>query len=65
MQLQVKLTNRRVRFLVMINEEYLRAMQTGPPTRARELCRPARRVAKSSRRHLVDADDINERPSVP
>jgi hypothetical protein len=63
--MQAKLTNRRARFVVMINEEYLRAIHSRPPTRNREFCQPSRRSAKPSRRHLVDADNINERPTVP
>jgi hypothetical protein len=64
-QMQAKLANRRARFVVVINEEYLRAIHAGPPTRTREFCQPSRRRAKPPRRHLVDADDINERPAVP
>jgi hypothetical protein len=64
-QMHAKLTNRRARFVVMINEEYLRAIHAGPPARARELGQPNRRSAKPSRRHLVDADNINGRPTVP
>jgi len=64
-QMQVKLTNRRARFVVVINEEYLRAIHAGPPTRTREFCQPSRRRTKPPRRHLVDADNINERPTAP
>jgi len=64
-QMKAKLTNRRARFVVIINEEYLQAIHLGPPTRAREFCQPTRRVTKTPRRHLVDADNINERPTVP
>jgi hypothetical protein len=63
--MQAKLTNRRARFVVMMNEEYLRAISTGPPTRTREFCQPGSRAPKRPRRHLVDADTINERPTVP
>jgi hypothetical protein len=64
-QMQAKLTNRRARFVVMINEEYLRATNAGPPARAREFCQSNPRAAKPSRRRLVDADNINGRPTVP
>jgi hypothetical protein len=64
-QMQAKLTNRRARFVVMINEEYLRAIHDGPPTRAREFCQPGRRAARAPRRLFPDANDINERPAVP
>lgn len=64
-QMQAKPRNRRARFVAIINEEYLRAIHAGPPTRTRESSQPIRRAAKSSRRHLVDADNINERPTVP
>jgi hypothetical protein len=64
-QMQAKLTNRRARFVIMINEEYLRAIHSGPPARLREFSPPNRRAVKPRRRHLVDADNINERPTVP
>ncbi|RSM51497.1 hypothetical protein DMB66_41795 [Actinoplanes sp. ATCC 53533] len=64
-QMRARLTNRRGRFVVVINEEYLRAIHAGPPTRTREFCQPSRRRAKPPRRHLVDADDINDRPTAP
>jgi hypothetical protein len=65
LQMQAKLTNRRARFIVMINEEYLRAIRTGPPPRTREFCQSSRRPAKPPRRKMVDVDNINERPAVP
>jgi uncharacterized protein DUF6082 len=64
LQMSAKRTNQRARFVVLINEEYLRAINAGPPKRAREYVQPNRRVAKPPRRHLVDADNINDRPTV-
>lgn len=64
-QMQATLRNRRARFVVMINEEYLRAIHAGPPKRARELCQPSRRAGRPPQRKIVDVDNINQRPTVP
>lgn len=65
LQMQAKLTSWRARFVVLVNEEYLRAMNAGPPARTHEHGPPSRRAPRTPRRHLVEADNINERPSVP
>lgn len=63
--MQAKLTSRRAHFLVMINEEYLRAIQAGPPLRNREFGQSGRRTVEASRRKTADAENINDRPTVP
>ena len=64
-QMQAPSRSRHDRFVVMIIEEYLRAIHAGTPVRPRELGQPERRAPKRPRRHLVDADNINDRPTVP
>jgi hypothetical protein len=63
-QLHAKLTSRRARFVMMINEEYLKAIHSGPPVRNREMSQPVRRPAKPVRRN-VETDNFNDRPTVP
>jgi hypothetical protein len=65
LQMQAKFTNRRARFVVMINEEYLRAIRMGPPTRTREFSQPSRWPAEPRRRKVVEVDTNNERTAVP
>jgi hypothetical protein len=63
--MQGKARNRRERFLAMTNEEYLRAVKGGPPSRRREQRQPSRSAAKSRRQHLLETDRVNGQRMVP
>ena len=63
--MQAKARNRREQFLALIEEEYLRAIRGGDPSRPRELSPPAGIAARARRRRLLDADQDNTHPTVP
>lgn len=63
--MQVRARNRRERFLALINEEYLRAIRNGPPSRPLEACPTVKNAAKARRQRLLEADQVNGRPIVP
>jgi hypothetical protein len=65
LQMSAGRTRRRGRFIVLINEEYLKSINAGPPKRAREHHQPIRRAAASPHRYSIDAENFNERPTVP
>jgi len=56
--------NRRDRFLALVNEEYLRAVRSGPPARPRERQRSGS-ATKPRRQRPMDMDRVDGRPTVP
>ncbi|MEV4423555.1 DUF6082 family protein [Patulibacter sp. NPDC049589] len=58
---KVKPAGRRARLIEIINEEYLRAEKSGPPSRPYEPRTPAQSAPRSRRQDLVNADQTKDR----